>query len=117
MLTMLAQTAPMSGAAIVAMVVGLIGATGSIAAVLIGLGRVLASVDSLREESRKRGEEHAAELKALRTDLSSARADQRVSETQHEALEHRVAHVESELGRVRDRVHALADARHHGAAT
>lgn len=106
----------MSAAQIIAAVVGIIGAAGSIAAVLVGLGRVLASVDSLREESRKRGEEHAAELKALRSDLAATSADQRVSETRHEALERRVAHTESELARVRDRVHALADARHHGAA-
>lgn len=107
----------MTSAAIIAAVVGILGAAGSIAAVLVGLGRVLASLDSLREESRKRGEEHAAELKALRTDLAATGADLRVSETRHDALERRVAHVETELGRVRERVHALADARHHGAAT
>lgn len=106
----------MSAAAIIAAVVGIIGATGSIAAVLVGLGRVLASLDSLREESRKRGEEHAAELKALRADLGDTRAEQRVSATQHNALERRVEQNESEIRDLRKRLHDLADARHHGAA-
>lgn len=61
----------MSGASIVGVVVGLLGACGSIAAVLVGLGRILAGLDSLREESRERGKTHDAKIEALRTDVSS----------------------------------------------
>ncbi len=61
----------MSGASIVGVVVGLIGACGSIAAVLVSLGRILAGLDSLREESRERGKTHDAKIEALRTDVSS----------------------------------------------
>lgn len=61
----------MGAASIVGVVVGLIGACGSIAAVLVGLGRILAGLDSLREESRERGKTHDAKIEALRDSVSS----------------------------------------------
>ena len=61
----------MSGASIVGVVVGLLRACGSIAAVLVSLGRILAGLDSLREESRERGKTHDAKIEALRTDVST----------------------------------------------
>lgn len=61
----------MSAASIVGVVVGLIGACGSIAAVLVSLGRILAGLDSLREESRERGKTHDTKIEALRGEVSA----------------------------------------------
>lgn len=98
----------MSPAALIAAIVGIIGASGSIAAVLVGLGRVLAGLDALREESRKRGDEHAAELKALRTDLVEAARAVSVGETRADATDRRLEVVEREVEKVRALAHDTA---------
>lgn len=81
----------MSGASIVGVVVGLIGACGSIAAVLVGLGRILAGLDSLREESRERGKTHDAKIEALRTDVSKITTTVTVDEKRIDVLDSEVA--------------------------
>lgn len=109
LLALLAQSGLGAGA-IVGIVVGVVGASGSIAAVLVGLGRVLSSLDSLREESRKRGDEHAAELKALRADLVETTRALSVGETRAEAMERRVEVLEREVEKLRASSHDQARA-------
>lgn len=92
----------MSAASIIAIVCGVLGAAGSIAAVLVGLGRVLAGLDSLREESRKRGDDHAQRIEALRTDLATTTTTMTVGQT-------KVAVLESEVNRLRSTVHEHAN--------
>lgn len=92
----------MSAASIVGVVVGLIGAVGSLAAILVGLGRVLAGLDSLREESRKRGDAHEVKIDALRTDVAKITTSASVSD-------HKVATLESEVGKLRATVHDHAN--------
>lgn len=92
----------MSAASIVAIVCGVLGACGSIAAVLVGLGRILSGIDSLREESRKRGEEHAQKIEALRTDLSKTVTTISVSE-------HKLAVLEAEVSTLRKTSHEHAN--------
>jgi hypothetical protein len=92
----------MTAASIVAMVVGLLGAAGSIAAILVGFGRVLAGIDSLREESRKRGDAHETKIDALRTDVAKLVTSTSVSD-------HKVATLEGEVSKLRATVHDHAN--------
>lgn len=102
----------MSASVITSLVFGAIAAALSISAVLVGLGRVLSSIDALREESRKRADEHAAELKALRHDVVEATRQVSIAETRADAMEHRLTSLESEVRAVRDRLHTLSNAIH-----
>ena len=92
----------MSAASIVALVCGVLGAAGSIAAVLVGLGRVLAGLESLREESRKRGEEHAQKIESLRGDVGKVTTTVTVSE-------HKVMVLETEVANLRRTTHEHAN--------
>lgn len=102
----------MTPSVIVALVFGSLTAALSIGAVLIGLGRVLSSLDALREESRRRGDEHASKIDGLRADVVEAARQVSVAETRANALEHRVETAEREIVDLRRRVHALVGAQH-----
>lgn len=98
---------------VVSLIFGVMAAAMSIGAVLVGIGRVLSSLDALREESRKRGDEHAEKIDALRSDVVEAARAVSVAETRAEAMAHRVDALESEVRDLRKRVHELADEIHH----
>lgn len=72
-------------------------------------------VGAHRDESRKRGDEHAAELRAMRSDLTSAAQRVAVADAHREGLERRIASLESDVLRLRERVHELSN-RAQGAA-
>lgn len=105
----------MTPSVIVSLVFGVMATAMSIGAVLVGIGRVLSSLDALREESRKRGDEHAEKIDALRSDVVEAARAVSIAETRAEAMGHRVEALEREVVALRERLHTLTQTVHgHG---
>lgn len=87
--------------------VGMLGAGGSIAAVLVGLGRVLSRLDTIATEHAAARAESKAQHEETRREITSLREDRVRAEVQTEGMLHRIGSLETELGRLRDNVHAL----------
>ncbi len=94
-----------AGIALAGFVLNLLAVVWAAAKMAAGQQHLAELVREHRDESRKRGEEHTAELKAVRHDLAETTRAQSVTETRAEATDRRVETLEREVEKLRGTSH------------
>jgi len=102
----------MSAASIVTIVCGVLGACGSIAAVLVGLGRVLTRLDTISTEHTAARVESKAQHEETRREIASLREDRVRAEATAEHLRADVEALKIAIGELRADALVQTKARH-----
>lgn len=103
---------PVTSSEIIAASVGLLGAAGSIAAVLVGLGRVLSRLDTIATEHASARAESRAQHEETRREIGALREARVAGDATAEHLRADLDAVKDSLREVRTELREQTDARH-----
>ena len=102
----------MTSAEIIGAIVGLLGASASIAAVLVGLGRVLSRLDTIATEHAAARAESKAQHEETRREIGGLREARVASDATAEHLRADVDSVKDSVREIRAELREQTDARH-----